>query len=76
MEKTSNEDSKDQRERKTIGTFQTMVSEKTLVNLISQKVMNKYLDHGYTISYLLDYGVGKSLTSKQNSVDLMTQHRL
>ncbi len=76
MEKTSNEDSEDQKERKTIGTYQTIVSEKTLVNLISQQIMNKYSDHGYTISQLLDCGVSKSLTSKQNSVDLMTQHRL
>jgi hypothetical protein len=34
--------------------------------------MNKYLNHGYTVSQLLDCGVGKSLMSKQNFVDLMT----
>jgi hypothetical protein len=37
--------------------------------------MNKYPNHGYTISILLDFGVDKSVTSKQNSADLMTQHR-
>jgi hypothetical protein len=39
--------------------------------MISQKVMNKYLDHGYTISQLLDCGVDKSLMSKQDFADLM-----
>jgi hypothetical protein len=34
--------------------------------------MDKYLNHGYTISHLLDYGVNKSLMSEQDSVDLMT----
>ncbi len=38
--------------------------------------MNKYSGHGYSISQLLDCGVGKSLMSKQNSIDLMSQHRL
>jgi hypothetical protein len=33
--------------------------------------MNKYLDHGYTISQLLDYGVNNSLMSEQDYVDLM-----
>jgi hypothetical protein len=37
--------------------------------------MHKYSDHGYIVSQLLDYGVDKSLMSKQNFVDLMTQHR-
>jgi hypothetical protein len=34
--------------------------------------MNKYSDHGYTVSQLLVYGVNKSLISKQDYVDLMT----
>jgi hypothetical protein len=34
--------------------------------------MNKYSGHGYSISQLLDCGVGKSLMSKQNSIDLMS----
>ncbi len=50
VEKTFDEGSKDQRKTKTIGIDQIIVLEKTLVNLISQQVMNKYLDHGYTIS--------------------------
>ncbi len=37
--------------------------------------MNKYSNHGYTISQLLDRGVDKSLMSKQYSIDLMIQHR-
>jgi hypothetical protein len=37
--------------------------------------MNKYLNHGYTISHLLDCGVDKSLMLEQDFVDLMTQHR-
>jgi hypothetical protein len=37
--------------------------------------MNKYSNHGYTISQLLDHGVDKSLMLEQNSIDLMTQHR-
>ncbi len=37
--------------------------------------MNKYLDHGYTVSQLLDSGVDKSLMLKQDFVDLMTEHR-
>jgi hypothetical protein len=36
MEETYDEDSKDQRETKTIGTEQTIVLEKALVNMISQ----------------------------------------
>jgi len=31
--------------------------------MISQQVINKYLDHGYTISQLSDCGVDKSLMS-------------
>jgi len=34
--------------------------------------MNKYLDHGYTISQLLDCGVDKIVMSKSDYVDLMT----
>ncbi len=49
VEKTYDEDSKDQKETKTIGIYYTIVLE-TLVNLISQQVMNKYSNHGYTIS--------------------------
>jgi hypothetical protein len=44
--------------------------------MISQQVMNKYLDHGYTISQLLDCGVDKWLMLEQDYVDLMIQHRL
>jgi hypothetical protein len=36
MQKTFDEDSKDQRETNTIGTDQLVVSEKTLVNMINQ----------------------------------------
>jgi hypothetical protein len=50
MEETSNENSKDQRQTKTIGINQTIILEKVVVNTISRQVMNKYLDHGYTIS--------------------------
>jgi hypothetical protein len=49
MEETSNENSKNKRQAKTIGIDHTIVLKKTLVNLISQQVMNKYLDHGQTI---------------------------
>jgi hypothetical protein len=34
--------------------------------------MKKFKDHDYTISQSLDYGLNKFVTSKQNSVDLMT----
>jgi hypothetical protein len=33
--------------------------------------MNKYLDHGYIVSQLLDCGVNKWLKSKQDSTDMM-----
>jgi hypothetical protein len=33
--------------------------------------MNKYSDHGYIVSQLLDCGVGKSLMLEHNFVDLM-----
>jgi hypothetical protein len=36
MEETFYENSKDQRETKTIGTYYMIVSEKTLVNMINQ----------------------------------------
>jgi hypothetical protein len=38
--------------------------------------MNKYPNHGYIISQLLDCGVNKSLLLKQNSADMMVQHKL
>jgi hypothetical protein len=38
--------------------------------------MSKYSNHGYTVSQLLDCGVDKSLMSKQDYANLMTQHRL
>ncbi len=75
MEETSHEDSKNQREKKTIGINQTIKLEKTLVNLVSQHVMNKYSDHGYIVFQFLVCGVNKSLMSKQDYLDLMTQHR-
>jgi hypothetical protein len=37
--------------------------------------MNKYPDHDYVNLQLLEYGVDKLVTSKQNFVDMMTQHR-
>ncbi len=37
--------------------------------------MNKYLDHGYTISQLLDRGVDKSLMSKKDSANVTTRNR-
>jgi hypothetical protein len=38
--------------------------------------MNKYSYHDYAYSQLLNCGVDKLVTSEQNSVDPMTQHRL
>ncbi len=35
--------------------------------------MNKWPDHDYANLQLLDYGLDKSMTSKQNFVDLMTR---
>ncbi len=37
--------------------------------------MNKYSNRGYTVSQLLNCGVDKSLMSKQDSTDMMIQHR-
>jgi len=34
--------------------------------------MNKYSNHDYANTQLLDCGIDKSVTSKQNFVDLMT----
>jgi hypothetical protein len=34
--------------------------------------MNKYPDHDYILSQLLDYGVDKTMMSKQNFANLMT----
>jgi hypothetical protein len=42
---------------------------------MSQRVMNKYLDHAYIVFQLLDYGVDKLMMSEQNFVDMMIQHR-
>ncbi len=63
MEKTFDEDSKDQKEIETLGLIkqQYRKKKKTLDNLINQQVMNKYSNHGYIISQLLDCGVDKSL---------------
>jgi len=38
--------------------------------------MNKYSDHDYVHSQLLDYGVDKLMMSNQNFVNLMIQYRL
>jgi hypothetical protein len=38
--------------------------------------MNKYLYHGYTISWLLDCGADKSWMLEQDFVDMMIQHSL
>jgi hypothetical protein len=38
--------------------------------------MNKYSDHDYVHSQLLDYGVDKLMMSSQNFVNLMIQYRL
>jgi hypothetical protein len=43
--------------------------------MISQQIMNKYLDHGYIISQLFDCGVNKSLMLEQDSIDLMIEHK-
>lgn len=62
MEKTFDEESKYQKEIETLGLIkQQYQKKKPLDNLINQQVMNKYSDHGYTISQLLDRGVDKSL---------------
>jgi hypothetical protein len=37
--------------------------------------MNKYVDHDYIISQLLDYGVDKLVMLEQNFVNLIIQHR-
>jgi len=38
--------------------------------------MNKYSYHDYVDSQLLNYGVDKSMTLKQDFVDLIIQNRL
>ncbi len=65
MEERYDEDSEDQKKIKSIRTYQIVVSEDTLVNLISWQVMNKYLDHDYILSQLLDCGVNKLVTSSK-----------
>ncbi len=74
MEERLNEESEVQGKTKTIGTNQIVVSKETPINLISQQVINKYSNHDYVDSQLLDFGVNKLMTSKQTFVDLMTQH--
>jgi hypothetical protein len=41
-------------------------------NMMSQQVMNKYSDHDFIVSQSLYCGEDKSITSKQNSTNLMT----
>ncbi len=74
MEEISNENIEGQRETKTSWTNQIVVLDKTLVNMINQQVMIKYPNHDYVDSQLLDCGVDKLMMSKQNFVDMMTQH--
>jgi hypothetical protein len=50
MEETFDKDLENQRKTETIGIDQKIISEKPLVNLITHHVMNKYSNHGYTIS--------------------------
>jgi hypothetical protein len=38
--------------------------------------MKKFIDQDYIVSQSLDYGSNKSVTLKQNSIDLMTQHMI
>ncbi len=42
---------------------------------MSQQVMKMFTDNDYIVSETLDYGLDRFVTSKQNYVDLMTQHR-
>ncbi len=42
---------------------------------MSQQVMKLFIDYDYTVSKLLDYRLDKFIILKQNSINLMTQHR-
>ncbi len=75
MEEKFDEDLKDQRKTNIIGTNQTLGLEKALVNLMNQHVMKIFIDHDHIISQSLVYRLNKFVTSKQNSIDLMIQHR-
>jgi hypothetical protein len=72
MEKKSNEDSKDQRNTKVIGTDKIIVSKEALVNLMNQQVMKIFIYHDYIVSQSLDYGLNRFVTLEQNYIDLMT----
>jgi hypothetical protein len=76
MEERSYENSEVQGKTKTIGIDQIIILEETPINLINHQVMNKYSNHDYIASQLLNCGVDNLMTSKKNSIDLMTQHRL
>jgi hypothetical protein len=59
-----------------IDTNQIVALDKALVNLMSQQTMILLRDHNYKISQSLNYKSDRPITSKQNFVDLMTQHRI
>jgi hypothetical protein len=44
------------------------------VNLMSQQAMVLLKNHEYIVSQLVDYRLDMFITSKQNFVNLMTQH--
>jgi len=50
MEEIYNEKSEVHGKIETVGTDQITVSKETLINIINQQVMNKYLDHDYAYS--------------------------
>ncbi len=57
-------------------TNQIFTLEEASVNLMSQQVMILLRNHDYKVSQLIDHRWDLSITSKQNSIDLMTQHKI
>jgi hypothetical protein len=43
---------------------------------MNQQVMKFFTYHNYIVSHLLDYGLNRFVSSKQNFVNMMTQHRI
>jgi hypothetical protein len=69
------EDLEDERTSEIIDIHQIITLEKALVNLMNQQAMILLKNHNNIVSQPIDYGLNKSVTSKQFSIDMMIQHK-
>jgi len=73
--KKFDENLEDERTSKIINTNQIVTSKEASMNLMNQQVMILLKNRDYIVSQAIDYRLDMYVTSKQNFVHLMTQHK-